>query len=443
MSDARPPALLPTGMHDLLPPEAEFEAQVVAQLMATLARNGYERVKPPLVEFEETLLSGAGAAMATATFRMMDPASHRMIGVRADMTPQIVRIAATRLGDAPRPLRLSYAGQVLRVTASEIRPERQVGEVGAELIGAAEAAADIEAISVAGEALAAIGVPDLSVDITLPTLVPAVAEAYGIGGARAAALRAALDHKDAAAVAALAGESGELLGSSAGRRLARRPLRWRRSIALDLPARARQERVRLGAVLDGLSVGAPQLKVTVDPVENRGFEYHTGISFAFFSGRARTGRRAWPRRSLRRRRSGRARACDRFHSLYRHDPANPACAADLPRRLLMPFGADHARSRALREAGWVTIAALEPAGDWRAEARRLGCSYVLERRRAGGGRIRGGARWVMSPSSAPNGATRARARSSTGCPSAPMSSCASRAAPMPATRSSSAMSNTS
>ncbi|MGA7868661.1 MAG: ATP phosphoribosyltransferase regulatory subunit, partial [Stellaceae bacterium] len=134
MTDAPHPALLPTGMHDLLPPEAEIEAQVVAQLMMTLAAHGYERVKPPLVEFEDTLFSGAGAAMAAATFRMMDPASHRMIGVRADMTPQIARIAATRLGDAPRPLRLSYAGQVLRVTGSEIRSERQIGQVGAELI---------------------------------------------------------------------------------------------------------------------------------------------------------------------------------------------------------------------------------------------------------------------------------------------------------------------
>src|ERR1700741_2160475 len=208
MSDAPHPALLPTGMHDLLPPEAEVEAQVVARLMATLAAHGYERVKPPLVEFEETLFSGAGATMANATFRMMDPASHRMIGVRADMTPQIVRIAAARLADAPRPLRLSYAGQVLRVTGSEIRPERQIGQVGAELIGAAGPAADVEVIAVAGEALTAIGVPELSVDVTLPTLVPAVAEAYDIAGARAAALRAALDHKDAAAVAAVAGGAG-------------------------------------------------------------------------------------------------------------------------------------------------------------------------------------------------------------------------------------------
>src|ERR1700759_963970 len=116
MTDAPHPALLPTGMHDLLPPEAEIEARVVAQLMTTLAAHGYERVKPPLVEFEDTLFSGAGAAMATATFCIMGPASHRMMGVRADMTPEIARIAATRLGPARGPLRLSYEGQVLLVT---------------------------------------------------------------------------------------------------------------------------------------------------------------------------------------------------------------------------------------------------------------------------------------------------------------------------------------
>src|ERR1700720_3565873 len=208
MSDTPHPALLPTGIHDLLPPEAEAEAAAVSRLMATLAAHGYERVEPPLVEFEETLFSGAGAAMATATFRMMDPISHRMIGVRADMPPQIARIAATRLGSAPRPLRLSYAGQVLRVKGSEIRPERQIGQAGAELIGAEGPAADVEAIAGAGEALQAVGVPHLSVDLTLPTLVPAIVEAYGLGGEREAALRAALDHKDAAAVAALAGEAG-------------------------------------------------------------------------------------------------------------------------------------------------------------------------------------------------------------------------------------------
>ncbi|MBO0736860.1 MAG: ATP phosphoribosyltransferase regulatory subunit [Alphaproteobacteria bacterium] len=379
MSEAPHPALLPTGIHDLLPPDADVEAQVVARLMKTFAAHGYERVKPPLVEFEETLLSGAGAAMSNATFRMMDPSSHRMIGVRADMTPQIARIAATRLGDAPRPLRLSCAGQILRVAGSEICPERQVGVVGAELIGPAVPAADVEAIAVAAEALRAIGIPSLSVDITLPTLVPAVVEAYGIAGMPAAALRAALDHKDIAAVAVLAGEAGELLAellAAAGSAQATLGVLDR----LDLPPRARIERARLGAVLDGLSAAAPELKVTVDSVENRGFEYHTGISFAFFAG------------------------ADAAHGPVgdlgrggRYDAGNPSAPEPAtgftlytdtilrtlprpvsPRRLLIPPGVDPAHCQALREAGWVTVAALERVEDWRAEARRLGCGYVLQ-----------------------------------------------------------------
>src|ERR1700692_2855262 len=211
MNDAPHPALLPAGLYDLLPPEAEIEAAVTARLMGVLAAHGYERVKPPLVEFEETLLSEAGAAMASDTFRTMDPASHRMIGVRADMTPQVARIAATRLSHRPRPLRLSYAGQVLRVKGSEMRPGRPHGQGGGELIGAGGPQADVEVIAVAGEALAEIGVPDLSVDLTLPTLVPAIVEAFGIAGERAAGVRAALDRKDAAAVARLAGEAGGLL----------------------------------------------------------------------------------------------------------------------------------------------------------------------------------------------------------------------------------------
>ena len=379
MNDAPHPALLPTGMRDLLPPEAEVEAQVVARLMATLAAHGYERVKPPLVEFEETLFSGAGAAMATATFRTMDPGSHRMIGVRADMTPQIARIAATRLGNVARPLRLSYAGQVLRVRGSEIRPERQIGQVGAELIGAGGPAADVEAIAVAGEALSSLGIPHLSVDITLPTLVPAAVEAYRICGDRAAALRAALDHKDAAAVAATAGEAGELLGrllAAAGPAEA--------ALAaldqLDLPPQARAERLRLGAVLDGLKDAAPSLKVTVDPVENRGFEYHSGISFTFFAGGAAL-----------RQSSGELGRGGRYQA---GDPAAPEPATGFtldtdtilrtlpevvpqPRLLLLP-GTGRARSAVLREKGWITVAALDPAADWRAEARRLGCSHVLE-----------------------------------------------------------------
>ena len=382
MNDAPHNALLPTGLYDLLPPVAEREADVTAQLMAVLTSHGYQRVKPPLVEFEETLLAGAGAAMSAESFRTMDPTSHRMVAVRADMTPQVARIAATRLGHYPRPLRLSYAGQVLRVRGSEVRPERQFGQAGAELIGAEGPAADVEVIAIAAEALLGVGVPNLSVDLTMPTLVPAIADEFDIAADKRAALRFALDHKDTAAVAELAGRAGPLLTAlvaAAGGAAQARPA----LDALDLPKRARAERDRLGAVLDGLKAAMPELMVTVDPVENRGFEYHTGISFTFFA-----------RVATRRGALGELARGGRYDA---GDPALPEPAtgftlytdmilATLPeasprRRLLLPPGTDPALAAKLRDpdqGGWITVAALAPADDWYVEAVRLGCGHVLE-----------------------------------------------------------------
>src|SRR5580692_12745911 len=155
-SDARR-ALLPAGLRDGLPPDAAQRAAVIERLIAEFGAHGYERVEPPLVEFEDSLLpSGPGAG--PEIFRLMDPLSQRMMGVRADLTIQVARIATTRLAARPRPLRLSYAGDVLRVKGSQLRPERQFVQVGAELIGAPSVAADVEVVRLAADALAAIGV---------------------------------------------------------------------------------------------------------------------------------------------------------------------------------------------------------------------------------------------------------------------------------------------
>jgi len=175
-------ALLPAGLRDLLPPEAETEASAVEALMDVFAAHGYQRVKPPLLEFEDSLLAGSGAAVAEQTFRLMDPDSQRMMGMRADTTPQVARIAATRLTNAPRPLRLSYAGQCLRVRGSQIAPDRQIGQAGIELIGHDSPEADAEIILVAAEALAAVGLDRISFDLTLPMLTPTlVLEALTLG----------------------------------------------------------------------------------------------------------------------------------------------------------------------------------------------------------------------------------------------------------------------
>ncbi len=371
MNDALHPALLPHGLSDLLAPDAAWEAEIVHRLTAALAVHGYERVKPPLAEYEDNLLSGAGAAMAKDTFRLMDPVSQRMIGLRADMTPQVARIATTRLKDAPRPLRLCYAGQVLRVRGSEIRPGRQVGQVGAELIGSDAVAADLEVVAVAAEALGTLGIKGLSVDLSLPTLVPSICRALGLSEAQIAAVRAPLDHKDAAGTAALGGRASEILGKLLRAAGLARPALKALGI-LDLPREAAAERARLEAVVAGLETRVPGLAVTVDPVENRGFEYHTGISFAFFA-RGLSGEVG---------RGGRYRTEEAGENatgvtLYTDTIMEAAPAQKHGKRLFVPAGTADAAIRRWHGDGWVTVAGLEPVADAAAEARRLGCTHRL------------------------------------------------------------------
>jgi ATP phosphoribosyltransferase regulatory subunit len=366
-------ALLPQGLRDLLPPEAEAEAEAVGKLIAVLASHGYERVKPPLMEFEENLLSGAGAAMAPESFRLMDPISQRMIALRADMTTQVARIAGTRLAKAPRPLRLCYAGEALRVKGSDMEPERQIGQVGAELIGSDAIAADIEAVTLAAEALSALGIDGLSVDITLPTLVPAICRGTGLGGAALETLRRALDHKDAAAVAASGGTAAAVLQKLLASAGAAKPA-LKAIAALDLAPEAAAERARLAAVATQLAAAMPSLSITIDPVENRGFEYHTGVSFSFFArsiktelgrgGRYRTG-------------NGESEDATGF-TLYTEAVLEAMTPHRPTPRLYVPAGSDAKAAARWRSQGYVTVAGLVTVKDAIAEAQRLGCGFVLE-----------------------------------------------------------------
>ena len=125
-------ALLPEGFRDQLSPKAEQEAALVRGLMDSFLSHGYDRVSPPLVEYEDSLLVGAGATRAKQMFRLMDPDTQRMMAIRADMTIQMARLAATRLTDTPRPLRLAYSGTVLRTKGSQMRPDRQFIQAGVE-----------------------------------------------------------------------------------------------------------------------------------------------------------------------------------------------------------------------------------------------------------------------------------------------------------------------
>ncbi len=287
MNDIAHKGLLPTGLADILPPEAEFEAEITEMLMASFSQYGYERVKPPLIEFEDILLSGSGTKTAKQTFRMMDPISQRMLGIRADMTLQIARIASTRLCDVQRPLRLSYAGQVLRVKGSDLRPKRQFAQIGTELIGSHSPRADAEVILMAAEALSNVGVANLSIDLGLPTLVPITCEKLGIDlSAKDNKIRIALNQKDGPGVGLLAKELGNEAGTILNALLESvGPVdkALEKFQGINLPKEAAAEIQNLSDIIFCLKKSAPDLKLTVDPVETRGYEYHTGTTFTFFA----------------------------------------------------------------------------------------------------------------------------------------------------------------
>ncbi|WP_439578052.1 ATP phosphoribosyltransferase regulatory subunit [Elioraea sp.] len=361
-------ALLPPGLRDLLPPDAETEAAAIEAMGAVFAAHGYERVKPPLLEFEEGLLGGSGAATADVTFRLMDPVSQRMMGLRADITPQVARIAAVRLGRAPRPLRLSYSGQVLRVRASELRAARQFAQVGIELIGADCAEADAEVIAVAAETLAELGVPSVSFDLMLPTLAEELLAPLGLPPDREAALRHALDRKDAAEVAALAGPIADTLDEllhAAG--AADRALEALAAATLPTPARALAD--RLAATVAAVRARDRAIRLTADPLEFRGLRYHRNVAFSIFSaaladelGRG-GGYRAGEEPA-----TGVTLYPDAALTAARPRPTRP--------RVFVPAGTPAAEAARLREAGFATVGALGPVDDPDAEARRLACTHL-------------------------------------------------------------------
>ncbi len=363
-------ALLPTGLEDVLPVDAAYEASVVDHLMNTFAAQGYDRVKPPLIEFEDNLLQGSGEAIAAQTFRVMDPISHRMLGIRPDMTVQVERIATTRLVNEPRPLRLSYTGQVLRVKGSHLRPERQFAQAGAELIGSENDSADCEIILLAVEALTRAGASKLSVDLGLPALIPSICASLQMSEQDQNDLRLALDRKDAAEVKALGGKAAELFGQlidSAG------PAQGAIEILqkLDLSGEAKKLCDRLINVYHLVRQQAPDLTITIDGVENRSYEYHSGVTYTFFAKGAR-GELGRGGRYI----AGSGEPATGF-TLFVDSLMRALPKAKAPQKLFVPFGTDAKKGAELRQQGHITLNGLSEVADVHTEAARLGCSHIF------------------------------------------------------------------
>ena len=285
--------LLPNGLGDILPSETAKRRGIINAIMDSFMRFGYADVSPPLVEYEETLLAeGPGAALADNTFRLMDPVTRRMLALRSDMTAQIARIASSRLAHHPRPLRLSYTGQVMRINPDPVNPERQLVQIGAELIGASTIAHDAEVAVMALESLYQAGIKALSIDLNIPRLLDVI---LGMDSAddkdstketsTIRALRQAVSAKDSKAAGDVDHPQAHIIKT-----LLDMPLNPASDIKKmiagcdkNIPASARQMLNDLADLAGLISQSAPDVSLTIDPLERRGFNYHQGIGFSILA----------------------------------------------------------------------------------------------------------------------------------------------------------------
>lgn len=358
------PALLPEGLRDRLPQQAEAASRVTRALVDAMRAHGYGRVSPPLAEFRETL-GGDDDRSARDLLRFTDPVSQRTLALRPDITRQVGRIATSLLAHAPRPLRLCYAGQVVKLRASQLRPAREMLQVGAELIGSDSVAAAREIVTVAIDALDAAGIGPVTIDFTLPDAVDLLAPSLPVE-ASLDTLRDELDAKDAGALVRI--------GAAAYLPLLRATGPFDQAIA-DL--RAFDRAGVLTSRIDALEeIAAPirdRVSLTLDPTERHGFAYQSWFGFQIFvPGQGDAIGRG----------GGYAIPVGEDHeesavgfSLYPDPLIDDGLGAedDAERRLFLPLGHDAALAAGLRADGWQTVAALSEADD----ARALGCGYRL------------------------------------------------------------------
>ncbi|MHB8707766.1 MAG: ATP phosphoribosyltransferase regulatory subunit [Desulfuromonadales bacterium] len=277
---------LPTGVKDFLPVKAAKLEYLQTTLRAVFARWGFRPVIPASLEDLAVLELGLGGDLREKTFRFDDRQTGRLVAFPPDITPQVARIAATRLHDLPLPYRLCYSGRVLRHAEQRLGKEREVWQSGVELIGLDSPEADAEMIAMAVEGLLAVGAKEFTIDVGQVAFLRGILDALPLPTAAAVELRAAIAAKD---------------GTSLQRLLDTHPVpdRQREEVlalprlfgggeALDRAAAvvgndvSKRALDNLHKVLEVLGVYGINEYVTIDLGELRGFDYHTGVIFQGF-----------------------------------------------------------------------------------------------------------------------------------------------------------------
>jgi ATP phosphoribosyltransferase regulatory subunit len=275
---------IPHGVQDRFLAEAARRRQAEATLRECFARWGYQEVIPPTFEYDENLVVGASADLQLAMYRFFDPEGHTL-ALRADFTPQVARMVATKLFDQPMPLRCSYVGSLFRYEEPQAGRKREFTQAGIELVGADSPAADAEAVALAVAALQALQLPDFQVNLGQMAFFRALTANFPLEVL--IPVREAIDHKNHARLA----EALTLAGATAAQRGLLRRLpelvgglevleeAQALSTGLDAPSAALAALERLAGVYRLLQAYGAGEWVLLDLGEVRGMDYYTGITF--------------------------------------------------------------------------------------------------------------------------------------------------------------------
>jgi len=270
--------LLPENISDVLPHEARRVEDLRRALLDLYRGYGYELVIPPLIEYVDSLLTGTGGDLDLRTFKLVDQSSGRMLGLRADFTPQAARIDAHILNRGGV-VRLAYAGSVLHARAQHPLAVREPLQVGAELFGHAGAAADLEVLSLAIASLRLAGMQPVRLDLGHTGVVRGLLDLAPIPPPLADELLAALSVKDLPAL--------EQRASALDSRVRSGLLALARCNGgievIDQARRALPDAPRIAAALAELEVlarGCAADEVSIDLADLHGYRYLTGVTFA-------------------------------------------------------------------------------------------------------------------------------------------------------------------
>ncbi len=275
--------LLPEYIEDVLPAEAARIESLRRQLLDLFKVHGYQYIIPPTLEYLESLITGTGHDLDLATFKVVDQLTGRLMGIRADMTPQAARIDAHMLNHQGIS-RLCYAGTVLRTKPDGLARTREPLQLGAELFGHAGIESDIEIHRLMIKALQALGLKELHIDFSHVAIFEALVKAGNISANLEQDLYTALQSKDKASVALLAQNLDadikkaliDLTDLNGDVTMLQKAVQ--RLPKIDEITKALADLSSVAAQLTDLNV-----QVSFDLSELRGYHYHSGIVFAAYA----------------------------------------------------------------------------------------------------------------------------------------------------------------